>query len=163
MGASEDDLVRRKRPKKSSASRKDASITDGLRDLRLDQAPTRNHELPSPDPVPTPQISVKQDTLSLMAKLFTAGAEGTKSVRWTQLVQALTDVGMIATQGAWSAVGFSNSHGSISLHMPHPEPVIDAFRLRGIGKRLNKWFGWTNETFVLRQRDSTDVREDDEE
>jgi hypothetical protein len=24
--------------------------------------------------------------------------------------------------------------------------------LRGIGRRLNKWFGWTSETFVLREK-----------
>jgi len=92
-----------------------------------------------------------------MAKMFPTGAEGTSSVRWTQLVQALTDAGMTATQGAGSAVAFSNSHGSISLHMPHPEPVIDAFILRGFGKRLNKWFGWTQETFILRQKECAEI------
>jgi hypothetical protein len=42
--------------------------------------------------------------------------------------------------------------GSVKFHMPHPEPLVDAIKLRGFGKRLHKWFGWTNETFILRPR-----------
>lgn len=90
--------------------------------------------------------------------MFPAGTDGTSGVRWIHLVQALTDAGMNATQGSGSAVVFNNSHGSISLHTPHPEPVVDAYRLRGYGKRHNKWFGWTNETFVLREKEDTEVQ-----
>ena len=37
------------------------------------------------------------------------------------------------------------------LHKPHPEPVVDGVMLRcQIGRRLQKWFSWDKETFVLR-------------
>jgi hypothetical protein len=59
------------------------------------------------------------------------------------------------TPGAGSAISFANEHGTVPVHQPHDRNglVIDAIRLRGIGRRLTKWFGWTNETFVLRQKD----------
>jgi hypothetical protein len=159
IGAGEDGGVRRKLPKKSNASRNEGSVANGLENLQLNEAAAEEVEAVDHDSVPAPQIPVRQDTLSVMAKMFPTGSDGTSSVRWVQLVQALVDTGMTATQGAGSAVAFSNSYGAISLHMPHPEPVVDAFILRGFGKRLNKWFGWTNETFVLRQKESAEVQE----
>jgi hypothetical protein len=150
-GASGNGVVRTKLAKRSDTLRKDASPQD----LNFDQAPAKSKDAVSPGP-----IAVKQDTLSLMAKMFPAGTDDTSGVRWTQLVQALTDAGMSATQGSGSAVVFNNSYGSICLHMPHSEPFVDAYRLRGFGERLNKWFGWTNETFVLRQKEDTEVQKD---
>jgi hypothetical protein len=159
IGGSGDGVVRRKLAKRSDTPRKDASIRSALQDLSLDQAPAEDAETVNPDSIATPPIAVKQDTLNLMAKMFPAGTDGTKGVRWTQFQQGLTDAGMSATQGAGSAVVFSNRHGggSISFHMPHPEPVVTAYTLRGFSKRLHKWFGWTNETFVLRQKEGAEV------
>jgi len=94
-----------------------------------------------------------------MAKMFPSRADGTSGVRWIQFVQALTDAGMTATQGAGSAVAFSINRRTIAFHKPHPEPVVDAVKLRGFGKRLNKWFGWGNETFALRQKDCAGAQE----
>jgi hypothetical protein len=159
IGAGEDGVVRRKLPKKSNASRGDGLLEAELKGLDLDQAPAEQVDIPSLASTTMPQIAVKQDTLSLIAKMFPTGVDGTSGVRWTQLVQALTDAGMTATQSAGSAVAFSNRQGSISLHMPHPEPVVDAITLRGFGKRLNKWLGWSNETFMLRPKDSAVVQE----
>jgi len=100
------------------------------------------------------QIAVKQDTLSVMSKIFST-ADGSSGVRWTVLLQALADAGLAATPGAGSAMSFTNEHGTISIHQPHDRdgPVFNAVRLRGLGRRLGKWFGWTSETFVLREKD----------
>lgn len=159
IGGGDDGVVRRKFPK-SCASRRDASPEDILESLTLDQAPANSVDVATHDTIPTQKIAVKQDTMSFMVRMFPTGAEGTSSVRWTQLVQALTNAGMTAEQGAGSAVTFRNQSGSISFHKPHPEPVVDAIRLRGFGKRLHKWFGWSNETFVLRLKDGHEVQED---
>jgi len=76
----------------------------------------------------------------------------TGSVKWTHLVQALTDAGLVATQAPGSAVAFSNgAEGAINLHKPH-DPVVDSMMLRCMGKRLKKWFGWTGDRFVLRAK-----------
>jgi hypothetical protein len=160
VGKGEDGAVRRKLPKKSNALRNDPSIEERLQDMTLEQARPKDNVAASIRSSSTSRIPVKQDTLSLMAKMFPAGADGTSGVRWIQFVQALTDAGMIATQGAGSAVSFNIYRRSISFHKHHPEPLVDAVRLRGFGKRLSKWFGWTNETFILRQKDCNEGQQD---
>lgn len=110
--------------------------------------------------VAIPTIPVKQDSLSVFRKMFSSNT-GTLpgSVKWTQLVQALNDAGLIATQAPGSAVTFASTDaGAINLHKPH-EPTVDALMLRRMGKRLRKWFGWTGERFVLRakERESSTV------
>jgi hypothetical protein len=95
------------------------------------------------------KIPVKQESLSVFNKMFTSG--GTSSIRWIHLVQALTDAGMTATQVPGSGVKFSNGPKSIVFHKPHPEDVVDGVMMRcQIGRRLQKWFSWDKETFVLR-------------
>jgi hypothetical protein len=158
IGAGNDSVVRRNLPKKSNALRKDAFIDDKLEALTLDQAPSKDTDIVTSDPAPVPQIAVNRNILSLMAKMFPTGVDNTNSVRCIELIQALTDAGMTAEQGAGSAVTFSTQHsGIISFHTPHPEPVVDAIRLRGFGKRLNKWFGWTNGTFILRPKSNAEL------
>ena len=99
------------------------------------------------------RISVKQESLSVFNKMFSGG--GTTSIRWIHLVQALTDAGMTATQVPGSGVKFSNDRESIVLHKPHPEPVVDGVMLRfQIGRRLQKWFSWDEDTFVLRVKNA---------
>lgn len=41
-----------------------------------------------------------------------------------------------------------NNNGSIVLHKPHPDTTMDLIMIRSIGKRLTKWFGWDESTFV---------------
>jgi hypothetical protein len=100
------------------------------------------------------EIPVRQDSLVLFRKTFSSSTGSTSgSVKWTHLVQALTDAGLVATQAPGSAVAFSNgSAGAINFHKPH-EPVVDAMMLRCMGKRLKKWFGWTGDKFVLRAKE----------
>jgi hypothetical protein len=105
------------------------------------------------------RIAVKQESLSVFNKMFSSG--GTTSIRWIQLVQALTDAGMTATQVPGSGVKFANDRESIVFHKPHPEPVVDGVMLRcQIGRRLKKWFFWDNETFVLRVKNAEEKKAD---
>lgn len=58
---------------------------------------------------------------------------------------------MTTTQVPGSGVKFANGRESIGVQKPHPEPVVDGVMLRcQIGRRLQKWFSWYKETFVLR-------------
>ena len=53
------------------------------------------------------EIPVRQDSLILFRKMFSSSTGSTPgSVKWTHLVQALTDAGLVATQAPGSAVAF---------------------------------------------------------
>lgn len=146
-----DGAIRKTLTRKSNAVSKYGSKTSTLDNVQLVVRVANNEANVALAPVP--QIAVKQDSLSVMAKIFSTG-DGSSSVRWTSLLQALTDAGLAVTPGAGSAMSFTNEHGTISIHQPHDRagPFVDAIRLRGIGRRMSKWFGWTNETFVLREK-----------
>jgi hypothetical protein len=149
LGADSDNVVRRNLTKKLNAARKDATVESGMEKLNL-----INSSSADPAPPSVPQTTIKHDSLGVISKMFPTGVEGSSSVRWTQLVQALTDAGLTATQGAGSAVSFAGQRGSVTIHQPHDRDGInvDAIMLRGLGRRFNKWFGWTSETFVLREK-----------
>lgn len=108
----------------------------------------------SDDHKPIAAIAVRQDSLSVFRKMFASSTGSTPgSVKWTKLVQALTDAGLVATQAPGSAVTFaSHDGGAINFHKPH-EPLVDALILRTMGKRLRKHFGWEGYSFVLRSKD----------
>lgn len=97
------------------------------------------------------RVAVQVDSMSVFDKMFCAG--GASYVKWTQLVHALVDADMVATQVPGSGVKFANDYGSIVFDKPHPEPEVSAVMLRRqVGRRLNKWVGWEKEIFVLRER-----------
>lgn len=82
--------------------------------------------------------------------------ERSKTVKWESFVKAMSQVGFVARHSGGSAVLFEPSQnskwfgrGKIVFHRPHPVPVIDSVILSSMGKRMNKWFGWNEETFVL--------------
>lgn len=146
------DPVRKKRTKSKLAR----TLAEELSGPGTPSSSSRQHEpllQETSSQTPTiPKIPVKQESLSVFNKMFSSG--GSISIRWIQLVQALTDAGMTATQVPGSGVKFANDHDSIVLHRPHPVPVLDAVMLRcHIGKRLHKWFGWDRDSFVLRVKD----------
>jgi hypothetical protein len=150
---STDGAVRKNLTKKSNAAHvasSDAGMEE-LRKLTLNDDGLSKDDAANVALTTVRHIAVKQDSFSVMLKMFST-ADGSSGVRWTVLLQVLTDAGLTITPGAGLAMSFANEHGTISIHKPHPEPVVDAIRLRGIGRRLNKWFGWTSETFVLREK-----------
>lgn len=150
----EDGLVRKKITKKPKSTNNSPRLEDDLQSLTVTDDHVNGTEPTDEGESPSSQLQVKQDTLSVVQKMFPSSTASVKKggVRWTNFVQALTDSGMVATQGAGSAVTFANAQGRIVFHEPHPEPTIDAVLLRSFGQRLRKWFGWSNETFVLRPR-----------
>lgn len=144
------DPAHRKRTKaKAARDAKDSrleteSSTSELERLKLAE--------PKSDPEQVPQIPVKRDTLDVAGVLFGSTVGSSKRLRWPEFAQALTDAGMVATEGAGSAVNFACDRGSITFHKPHPEPILDFLMLRHFGKRLWRRFAWTEETFVLRKK-----------
>jgi hypothetical protein len=122
----------------------------------LDLAKLDINEQPNPDVQKRKvTIAVKKGSKRFFDKIFSRNATASK-FRWSHLVNALVDTGMVATQSAGCAVRFENDQGSIVLHCPHGDAhdsALSAEFLRNeIGKRLTKWFAWDVETFVERTK-----------
>lgn len=82
-----------------------------------------------------------------------------KMVDWDVFVNAMNDVGFRATNtGNGSVVSFEAEEsrcpweGRIVFHKPHPVAKIDLVLLYANGKRMNKWFGWSEETFEVLEK-----------
>lgn len=69
-------------------------------------------------------------------------------------MDAMINAALSVKQGSRSAVSFSSNNGlrSVSFHRAHPEPVIDPIMLNSMGKRMTKWFGWSRNTFEVRDK-----------
>lgn len=86
--------------------------------------------------------------------MFTAYPMSGGPVKWVNFVAAMVDAGFSGTHSGGSAVTFKDERrggGSIVFHRPHPESIIDDVMLRGMGKRLSKWFGFDKDSFAVRQ------------
>jgi hypothetical protein len=97
-------------------------------------------------------IQLSKSSYTTLRSMFPSTVEERqKTINWTAFVNSMTDAGFTPRNGGGSIVRFENRKGvgSINFHRPHPEPIIDAVMLQAMGWRMNKWFGWVCETFVL--------------
>ncbi|TGO17517.1 hypothetical protein BTUL_0017g00980 [Botrytis tulipae] len=109
--------------------------------------------------ISSPKVLVRKSSYAIFQTMFPTRnfEERTKTVPWDSLVNAMAEAGFIASHDAGgSAVQFepdTNSpwfgQGKIVFHKPHPERVVDAIMLGAMGKRMKKWFGWSDETFEV--------------
>ncbi|KAI6892664.1 hypothetical protein KC334_g13254 [Hortaea werneckii] len=107
-------------------------------------------------------IPVNSESLRIFARILPSITETTFKgvVQWKQFVTAMTDAGFSATHTGGSAVSFERkardgADGTIVFHKPHPDTEMDNLMLRMMGKRLKKWFGWDDGTFVEREKDAS--------
>lgn len=103
-----------------------------------------------------PIVSVLKDSLRTLQRLYPP-PQGivlkTGLIAWTAFAKAMVDAGFEATHTGGSAVTFRTNEGSISIHRPHPDPKLDNVMLHIIGKRMNRHFGWTYDSFCERVKD----------
>ncbi|KAI6963247.1 hypothetical protein KC329_g16039 [Hortaea werneckii] len=104
-------------------------------------------------------IPVNSESLRIFARIFPNTTELAFKgvVQWKQFVTAMTDAECSATHTGGSAVSFERkardgADGTIVFHKPHPDTEMDNMMLRMMGKRLKKWFGWDEGTFVERAK-----------
>jgi len=110
-------------------------------------------------------VAVTKSAFSVFRSMFPSRISeepSQKEVRWDSFVQAMaeSEVGFVARRSSGgSAVQFEPNEsskwfgkGKIVFHKPHPVPVIDPVMLLSMGKRMRKWFGWNEETFVLEEK-----------
>lgn len=119
------------------------------------------------------KIPLKSRAFSLITLMYPTNAlEASKSIEWDQFVHAIGDMGFTARSAGCSAVSFekvgksphrfgdsgdsefrSDGEGEkntrIDFHKPHPISKIDPVMIRGMGRRMSKWFGWGREGFEL--------------
>ncbi|KAF7867472.1 uncharacterized protein EAF02_009663 [Botrytis sinoallii] len=110
-------------------------------------------------PLPSPKVLVKKSSYAIFQTMFPSRnfEERTKTVPWDSLVNAMAEAGFIARhERGGSAVQFEPDtsspwfgQGKIVFHKPHPERVVDTVMLGVMGKRMEKWFGWSDETFEV--------------
>ncbi|KAF1849227.1 uncharacterized protein K460DRAFT_279546 [Cucurbitaria berberidis CBS 394.84] len=102
---------------------------------------------------PTPaKIALPKRSYATFRYMFPTGPEERlKDVNWETFVMSMENAGFTARNGGGSIVMFEdeNGGGKINFHKPHPDPSIDPVMLQSMGRRMNKWFGWTRETFSL--------------
>ncbi|TGO58335.1 hypothetical protein BCON_0056g00270 [Botryotinia convoluta] len=106
------------------------------------------------------QIKVDIKTLGIFTSMYSDpdGGQDTGTVSWKDFRRAMRKAGFESWEGRGSAVEFQpvahldwGDSKKIGCHRPHPDPYFDLIQLRGLGKRLNKHFGFNRNTFVLKE------------
>lgn len=118
---------------------------------------TKDEEQPKP-----PTVAVDARALKVFRTLFfNPGVTSSPGeVPWLDFVHAMTSTGQFTAEKLYgSAWQFQRRDGegqsSIHFHEPHPRAKIHFTMARRMGRRLNRTFGWTGSTFVLRKNDTT--------
>ncbi|EIW74226.1 hypothetical protein CONPUDRAFT_160275 [Coniophora puteana RWD-64-598 SS2] len=97
------------------------------------------------------KIAVAGKTLRVLRMLFSDddSAHVRGSVPWKDVLKAFyeLDFTVVKLRGG-SAWGFSKGIVSFTCHEPHPDANLDFWKARKLGRRLNRRFGWTVDTFV---------------
>ena len=89
---------------------------------------------------------------------LTTPTERPKVADWKDFLAAFAKIGLMAFHRGGSAFTFSGEilvsdafgaeKHSINVHRPHPDTEMSAIVLRSVGKRCERRFGWTRETFA---------------
>ncbi|KAL5450235.1 hypothetical protein PMIN07_001237 [Paraphaeosphaeria minitans] len=81
----------------------------------------------------------------------TTPEERIQSLDWNIFVWSMNEAGFTSTGAGGSIVSFEkvDGAGKINFHRPHPDANLDPVMLRSMGHRVNKWFGYTRNTFKL--------------
>jgi hypothetical protein len=104
------------------------------------------------DETPTKTIALSKSPYTTLRRMFPdTNEEREKNTDWTVFVNSMSEAGFAVRNGGGSIVRFESrsGEGSINFHRPHPDPTIDPVMLQAMGQRMNRWFGWARETFVL--------------
>jgi hypothetical protein len=104
------------------------------------------------DETPTNTIALSKSPYKTLRRMFPdTNEEREKSTDWTAFVNSMSEAGFAVRNGGGSIVRFESrgGEGSINFHRPHPDSTIDPVMLQAMGQRMNRWFGWARETFVL--------------
>ncbi|KAH0291150.1 hypothetical protein M436DRAFT_56638 [Aureobasidium namibiae CBS 147.97] len=97
------------------------------------------------------RIAATTRALEVIRKMYPTSTEevSAKDTDWDLFVHAMNDLNFNARNVGGSGVALEHpSKKKIIVHRPHPVAKIDSIMLQSVGKRLQKHFGWSRETFV---------------
>lgn len=120
-------------------------------EARLEE-PTLDDETTIVQDATQAKITVPKRSYATFRYMFpTSLEERQKHVEWETFVTSMGDAGFSARDGGGSIVLFeaNNGGGKIAFYKPHPEPSLDPVMLQSMGRRMNKWFDWTRDSFKL--------------
>jgi hypothetical protein len=106
----------------------------------------------SADEVAPVQIGLRKRAMKVFRAMFpTTSEERQQTLDWATFVWSMEEAGFKGKNSGGSEVTFEkvDGGGRINFHRPHPDPHLDPVLLQGMGHRMNKWFGFTRETFKL--------------
>lgn len=131
------------RPVQATAPKGAEEAVNDIRDLTLNEEPEKI-------------FLAQKDSLEVFERIFSRSRSKHAPTKWPKFVAALQDAGLSASRSGGSAVRFSDKRfgkGVVGFHMPHPDSSIPLEWLREMGRRLNGWFGWKENSFVLRSKE----------
>lgn len=104
------------------------------------------------------QIAVSQTSLRVVQALYSNAQANAQSVRWVSFCNFMIDAGCTitlpngggaSTKFAWTHVN-SGAERGLTLHRPHPVPILEPQMLRNVCTAIRGAFGWEYQCFVLR-------------
>ena len=98
------------------------------------------------------RIEVPKRALTMFRAMYLETLqERSAEIAWDAFVLSMADAGFSSHNGGGSIVIFEEKAGlgKIIFHRPHPSSKIDPVMFQGMGRRMNKHFGWSRETFAV--------------
>ena len=119
---------------------------------RSDAIDTQLPDEHSPSSSPSPTIAVSSRALKVFSALFhDPHSNPPGEIPWTEFLQAFSSAGFAVQKQYGSAWLFTPKSGKpILFHEPHPVAKIPILVARRHGRRLNRAYEWTRDTFVKR-------------
>ena len=110
----------------------------------------------SPSSPPSPTIAVSSRALKVFSALFhDPHSNPPGEIPWTEFLHAFSSAGFAIQKQYGSAWLFSPKFGKpILFHEPHPVAKIPILIARRHGRRLERVYGWTRNTFKHRVADN---------
>jgi hypothetical protein len=111
---------------------------------------TQPSDQPSPSSSPSPTIPVSSRALKVFSALFhDPHTNPPGEIPWTEFLHAFSSAGFAVQKQYGSAWLFTPKSGKpILFHEPHPVAKIPIHVARRHGRRLDRAYGWTRDTFV---------------
>ncbi|KAF8242891.1 hypothetical protein K440DRAFT_615313 [Wilcoxina mikolae CBS 423.85] len=103
-------------------------------------------------PAPGDKITVRSNASKTLKKLFSSSSSAS-GVPWSAFLSVMTSLGF-TSEPIWGSV-FRFQHdtwGAINIHRPHPGDRFEGFATLRLRARLNRRFGWGNDTFVVEKK-----------
>lgn len=109
-----------------------------------------------------PKIAVSKRALKVFSAIFfvPSHADQEGEIAWPDFLHAMVSAGFVPEKLYGSVWQFTPTkldvERSIHFHEPHPAGKIPYYTARRHGRRLNRAYGWTGDTFVLAEHKRED-------